>query len=139
MRIETIEAGTQITIGCVRGDFQQAHGNTSSLGFLFDGKFGYSTDVGDLADEVLDRLTGIPLWIVEALRETPHQAHSHYEQTFPGLNMSNREGRFLLILSWRPIMRTGRTVRKARSPALTAWKSHSSHFQKPARFSESPS
>lgn len=83
MRIETIEAGTQITIGDVSVEiFHQAHGNTSSLGFLFDGKFGYSTDVVDLADEVLDRLTGIPLWIVEALRETPHQAHSHYEQTF---------------------------------------------------------
>ena len=30
---------------------------------------------------MLDRLT-VYLWIVEALRETPHQAHSHYEQTF---------------------------------------------------------
>ena len=24
----------------------------------------------------------IDLWIVEALRATPHQSHSHYEQTF---------------------------------------------------------
>ena len=60
----------------------QAHGNADSLGFLFDGKFGYSTDVVDLSDDVLDSLHGVPLWIVEALRDTPHQAHSHYEQTF---------------------------------------------------------
>ena len=35
-----------------------------------------------LADSVLDAISGVPLWIVEALRETPHQSHSHYEQTF---------------------------------------------------------
>ena len=29
-----------------------------------------------------DKLAGIDLWIVEALRSSPHQSHSHYEQTF---------------------------------------------------------
>ena len=60
----------------------QDHGNTTSLGFLFDGKFGYSTDVVGMRDDVFDKLAGIDLWIVEALRASPHQAHSHYEQTF---------------------------------------------------------
>ena len=83
MRLETISAGTRIRIGdCDIDIFHQAHGNADSLGFLFDGKFGYSTDVVDLSDDVLDSLHGVPLWIVEALRDTPHQAHSHYEQTF---------------------------------------------------------
>ena len=54
----------------------------SSLGFLFDKKFGYSTDVVGMSDDVFDKLAGIDLWIVEALRATPHQSHSHYEQTF---------------------------------------------------------
>ena len=49
---------------------------------MFDGKFAYSTDVVGLSDAVLDALHGVPLWIVEALRDTPHQSHSHYEQTF---------------------------------------------------------
>ncbi|MEC8122190.1 MAG: MBL fold metallo-hydrolase, partial [Pseudomonadota bacterium] len=62
--------------------FHQDHGNTVSLGFLFNGRFAYSTDVVGLEDAVLDRIAGVPLWIVEALRETPHQSHSHYEQTF---------------------------------------------------------
>ena len=35
-----------------------------------------------MAEDVLDSLRDVPLWIVEALRDTPHQAHSHYEQTF---------------------------------------------------------
>ena len=36
--------------------------------FLFDKKFGYSTDVVGMDDDVFDKLTGIDLWIVEALR-----------------------------------------------------------------------
>ena len=31
---------------------------------------------------MLEALHGVPLWIVEALRYTPHQSHSHYDQTF---------------------------------------------------------
>ena len=83
MRMENIEAGTGITIGDIEIDiYHQDHGNSSSLGFMFNGKFAYSTDVVGLSDEVLDSISEVPLWIVEALRETPHQAHSHYDQTF---------------------------------------------------------
>ena len=83
MRMDNIEAGTSITIGDLEIDiYHQDHGNASSLGFMFNGKFAYSTDVVGLSDAVLDAISGVPLWIVEALRDTPHQAHSHYEQTF---------------------------------------------------------
>lgn len=83
MRMDNIEAGTSITIGDIEIDiYHQDHGNSSSLGFMFNRKFAYSTDVVGLSDEVLDAISEVPLWIVEALRETPHQAHSHYDQTF---------------------------------------------------------
>jgi len=83
MRLDTIAPGTRMRFGDLTVDiFHQDHGNLSSLGFLFDDKFGYSTDVVGLSDAVLDALAGVPLWIVEALRESPHQAHSHYDQTF---------------------------------------------------------
>ena len=83
MRIAPIETGESMTIGDIAIDiFHQNHGNTSSLGFMFNGKFAYSTDVVGLSDEVFERIGGVPLWIVEALREAPHQSHSHYEQTF---------------------------------------------------------
>jgi phosphoribosyl 1,2-cyclic phosphate phosphodiesterase len=49
---------------------------------MFNELFAYSTDVVALGDDVLDRIAGVPLWIVEALRDTPHQSHSHYDQTF---------------------------------------------------------
>jgi phosphoribosyl 1,2-cyclic phosphate phosphodiesterase len=81
--IHEIAAGERMKIGDLEIDvMHQDHGNTSSLGFLFNGKFGYSTDVVGMADEVFDLLAGVDLWIVEALREAPHQSHSHYEQTF---------------------------------------------------------
>ena len=83
MHMDNIEAGTSITVGDINVDiYHQEHGNAFSLGFMFNGKFAYSTDVVDLSEEVLNAVSGVPLWIVEALRETPHQAHSHYEQTF---------------------------------------------------------
>ncbi|MFL2845611.1 MAG: MBL fold metallo-hydrolase [Candidatus Puniceispirillaceae bacterium] len=83
MKIQIIAAGDRLNIGgCQIDVLHQDHGNTNSLGFLFDQKFGYSTDVVGMSDDVFDKLAGIDLWIVEALRSSPHQSHSHYEQTF---------------------------------------------------------
>ena len=62
--------------------FTPKHGLTHSLGFIFNGICGYSTDVNDMPEENFSALAGIPLWIVETLREKPHQAHAHYELTF---------------------------------------------------------
>ena len=78
-----IAAGQQLQIGDIAIDvLHQDHGNSSSLGFLFNGCFGYSTDVVAMPDHVFDALANVDLWIVEALRETPHQSHSHFQQTF---------------------------------------------------------
>ena len=35
-----------------------------------------------MSDDVFNKLTGVDLWIVEALRADPHSAHSHFDQTF---------------------------------------------------------
>jgi len=78
-----ISAGQTMNIGDLEIEiFHQDHGTTFSLGFLFNGRFGYSTDVVALDDAVLERLAGVELWIVEALRDTPHSSHSHFAQTF---------------------------------------------------------
>lgn len=83
MKIVEIEPGQRLEIGEIMVDvFHQDHGTTDSLGFMFNERFAYSTDVVALGDDVLDRIAGVPLWIVEALRDTPHQSHSHYDQTF---------------------------------------------------------
>ena len=64
-----IDAGTQISVGGCKIDIlHQEHGNSTSLGFIFDGKFAYSTDVISMSDAVFEQLSGVELWIVEALR-----------------------------------------------------------------------
>ncbi len=90
MITQEIAAGQELQIGDIAIDvLHQDHGNTSSLGFLFNGCFGYSTDVVSMPDHVFDALANVDLWIVEALRETPHQSHSHFQQTFEWIERVN--------------------------------------------------
>ena len=78
-----ITAGQNLDIGDISIDIlHQEHGTTFSLGFIFNNLCGYSTDVKDMPEENFDKLAGLPLWIVESLRETEHQAHAHYDLTF---------------------------------------------------------
>jgi len=58
----------------------QDHGRgVSSLGFRF-GEIGYSNDVAELPDETLAALDGVRVWIVDALRYTPHPTHAHLDK-----------------------------------------------------------
>ena len=60
--------------------FHQGHGNIRSLGFRF-GPIAYSSDVDGLDDAAFRALEGIEIWIVDALRYTPHPSHSHVART----------------------------------------------------------
>ena len=60
--------------------FRQDHGIGETAGFRF-GKFAYSTDVVELDDAAFAALEGIEVWIVDCLREEPHQTHAHLERT----------------------------------------------------------
>ena len=58
----------------------QDHGGVRSLGYRF-GNVAYSSDVVGLPDASLAALNGLDLWIVDALRDTPHPTHAHVEMT----------------------------------------------------------
>lgn len=60
--------------------FRQIHGRIDSLGFRI-GQMAYSSDVSDVPEESHDALTGLDLWIVDALRRDPHPTHFHLEKT----------------------------------------------------------
>ncbi|MDE1939575.1 MAG: MBL fold metallo-hydrolase [Alphaproteobacteria bacterium] len=60
--------------------FGQAHGSVRSLGFRF-GPVAYSPDVNALDDAAFATLEGVDIWIVDALRYTPHPSHSHVDQS----------------------------------------------------------
>ena len=50
------------------------HGQTDALGFRF-GDVAYTPDVNAIPDESLEALLGLDLWIIDALRRTPHPTH----------------------------------------------------------------
>lgn len=60
--------------------FDQDHGEIRSVGYRF-GDVAYSSDVRDLGDEAFAALQGLDVWIVDALRYTPHPTHAHLTRT----------------------------------------------------------
>jgi phosphoribosyl 1,2-cyclic phosphate phosphodiesterase len=60
--------------------FDQGHGPIRSVGYRFGG-VAYSPDVSDLDEAALAAVRGCDLWIVDALRWTPHPTHAHLDRT----------------------------------------------------------
>ena len=56
--------------------FPQKHGRIDSLGFRI-GKLAYSADVESLSEDSFAVLENLDLWIVDALRYTPHPTHAN--------------------------------------------------------------
>ena len=68
-----------VTVGGAGGSitalpFDQLHGDINALGFRF-GNVAYSADINGLPDESIGALEGLDVWIVDALRRTPHPSH----------------------------------------------------------------
>ena len=51
-----------------------------SLGYRF-GNLAYSPDISDIPEASIPLLQGLDVWIVDALRYTPHPTHAHLERT----------------------------------------------------------
>jgi len=60
--------------------FRVNHGSIDALGFRI-GDLAYLPDVADIPDDVWPVLEGLGVWVVDALRRTPHPTHSHLAQT----------------------------------------------------------
>jgi phosphoribosyl 1,2-cyclic phosphate phosphodiesterase len=74
-----IAAGTPVTISGLGGDitllpFRQDHGEIFSLGFRI-GNFAYSCDLSGIPRESTDAVSGLDVWILDALRPAPHPSH----------------------------------------------------------------
>ena len=77
-------AGHPVTINGQGGEIQalpvlQEHGDITSLGFRF-GNVAYSADIKSLPDESLPLMQGLDVWIVDALRKSPHPSHLNLEE-----------------------------------------------------------
>jgi phosphoribosyl 1,2-cyclic phosphate phosphodiesterase len=60
--------------------FDQDHGGVRSVGYRF-GDVAYSSDVVGLPPDAMRALAGLKVWIVDALRYTPHPTHAHLART----------------------------------------------------------
>ena len=60
--------------------FDQDHGGVRSVGYRF-GDVAYSSDVVNLDEAAFAALADLDVWIVDALRWTPHPTHAHVERT----------------------------------------------------------
>ena len=79
-----IKPGEPVQVSGVGGaiealPFRQLHGAGETLGFR-SGGLAYSPDVSDIPEESLDALKDLDVWIVDALRYTPHPSHLSLEQ-----------------------------------------------------------
>ncbi len=81
---QDIAAGVSVAIDGAGGaiaalPFRQKHADGETLGFRF-GNIAYSPDVSDLPEESVALLQDLDVWIVDALRYTPHPSHFSVEQ-----------------------------------------------------------
>ena len=80
-----IEPNAEVTVegpgGSIRiRAFEQTHGTIISLGFRV-GNFAYSCDLSAIPDVSSAAVSGLELWIVDALRRTPHPSHLSLPET----------------------------------------------------------
>ncbi len=64
--------------------FLQNHGDIPSLGYRI-GDLAYSPDVKSLPEESLGHLENLDIWIVDALRHTPHPSHYNLEEALAAI------------------------------------------------------
>jgi phosphoribosyl 1,2-cyclic phosphate phosphodiesterase len=56
--------------------FALRHGSIDALGLRI-GNMAYTPDVNAIPDEMIEHLSGLDLWIIDALRIAPHPTHFH--------------------------------------------------------------
>lgn len=83
--LNRLTAGTPVTIGGAGSPvtalpIKLHHGNIDALGFRI-GDTAYTPDVNGIPDESIAALEGLDLWIVDALKRTPHPSHFSLPET----------------------------------------------------------
>lgn len=73
-RFQICGAGGAVTVTT----FEQAHGPIRSVGYRIGG-FAYSSDVSGLDEAAIAAVRGCDVWVVDALRWTPHPTHANVE------------------------------------------------------------
>lgn len=80
-----IAAGAVLTVDGPGGTiavtvFEQTHGNITSLGYRV-ANFAYCCDLSGFPAASLPAISGLDLWVIDALRPTPHPSHLSLPET----------------------------------------------------------
>ncbi len=78
---------------------KQNHGVMDSLGFVFNNKFAYCTDVVNFPDKSFSHLHNLDTLILEGLRDYPHVAHAHFELAFKWISLLKPKKTYLTHFS----------------------------------------
>lgn len=84
LTMHDIHAGRPLTISGPAGNIdlmpiEQEHGDIASLAFRV-GNLAYSPDVSGLSPSAIEALSGLDIWIVDALRYLPHPSHFSFKE-----------------------------------------------------------
>ncbi len=74
------------------------HNRVQVFGFRFK-DFAYLTDVKTVEDEEADKLKGVKVLVVNALRERPHHSHFNLEEALEFIDLVNPERAYLTHIS----------------------------------------
>ena len=85
INLNAMEAERAVTVMGAGGaitamPFRVHHGTIDALGFRIDG-MAYTPDIDGVPDASLQHLENLDLWVVDALRRTPHPSHWSLPQT----------------------------------------------------------
>jgi phosphoribosyl 1,2-cyclic phosphate phosphodiesterase len=83
--LNRLHPGVRVEVGGKGGaislvPFILRHGNIDALGFRID-EMAYTPDLNGIPDDSRHALKDLGLWIVDALRITPHPSHFHLSET----------------------------------------------------------
>lgn len=97
--IHEVEAGKIFTIaGQEIEPLRVMHASLPILGYRM-GRMAYITDCKTLPDETVDRLKGLEVLVINALRHTPHQSHITLEEALAIIEKVKPERAYLTHLS----------------------------------------
>ena len=67
--------------------FEVKHGTITSLGFRIN-DVTYIPDISEMNDNAWEQISKTKVWILDALRRTPHQSHTHLSQSLEWIKKS---------------------------------------------------
>lgn len=95
-----LDVGKPVQIGPMTIEsYWLEHGPVKSVGYRV-GRAAYSTDFNAIPDASEVSLQGLDLWVVDALRRTPHPTHPHLDLTLSWIEKYRPRQSYLTHMAW---------------------------------------